>query len=210
MTAVLDNQGPRPRQQIRLAPVPITGPPFDDELGHPGERSVGRRAIGRRATGPVPVQGSLALTFELPSGVPAVPSPPPRLRVVGHELAARSSRGATEHGTARPDVARWAAMVVQAAVEVMAGDRPLTQMARWTTTEVYEQLQWRRRSTTSRPPADATVLRRAVVSSVHVCQPDDDVAEACATVRVGDRASAVALRLEADRDAWRCTAIALG
>ena len=52
--------------------------------------------------------------------------------------------------------------------------------------------------------------RRAVVSSVHVCQPTDEVAEACATVRVGDRASAVALRLEADRDSWRCTAIRLG
>jgi hypothetical protein len=38
-------------------------------------------------------------------------------------------------------------MVVQAAVEVVAGDRPLTQMVRWTTVEVYEQLQWHRRPT---------------------------------------------------------------
>jgi len=101
-------------------------------------------------------------------------------------------------------------MVVQAAVEVVAGDRPLTQMVRWTTPEVYEQLQWRRQRRTGPGGAPGTTSRRAVVSSIHVCQPDDDVAEACATVRVGERASAVALRLEADRDSWRCTAITLG
>jgi hypothetical protein len=99
-------------------------------------------------------------------------------------------------------------MVIQAAVEVVAGDRPLTQMVRWTTAEVYEQLLWRRKRPGGTPGPTGT--RRAIVSSVHVCQPNDDVAEACAVVRAGERASAVAVRLEADRNNWRCTAISLG
>lgn len=206
MTAATSTGDARPRTQVRLAPVPRTAPPFDDEL----ERSSRPPAEpGKRRVGPVPVQGSLALAFPLPSGVPAIPAPPPRLRVVGTELAQRRPRVCTDDVGARPDVARWAAMVVQAAVEVVAGDRPLTQMVRWTTAEVYEQLLWRRQRQT-RSTSGAAGQRRAVVSSVHVCQPDDDVAEACATVRVGGRATAVALRLEADRDSWRCTAIALG
>ena len=206
MTAVVSNEAPLPRPRIRLAPVPHTAPPFDDEVGHQPEPT----EAARPPVGPVPVQGALALAFALPSGVPAVPSPAPRLRVVGRDLARRRVVSGPDDGAARPDVARWAAMVVQAAVEVVAGDRPLTQMVRWTTPEVYEQLLWRRRRRAGRSAAGTGAPRRAVVSSVHVCQPEDDIAEACATVRVGERASAVALRLETDRGSWRCTAIMLG
>ena len=207
MTAVTSIGIPHPRTRVRLAPVPCTAPPFDDEIGRlPGAQA----EPGGGPVGPVPVQGSLALAFALPSGVPAIPAPPPRLRVVGKELARRGPRASSDDEATRPDVARWAAMVVQAAVEVIAGDRPLNQMVRWTTLEVYEQLQWHRRRQVNRSVGGPSAPRRAVVSSVHVCQPDDDVAEACATVRVGGRATAVAVRLEADRDSWRCTAIALG
>lgn len=207
MTAVPRTGAPHPRPRIRLAPAPRTAPPFDDEVERPPVRPTEPRCP---PVAPVPVQGSLALEFALPSGVPAVPAPPPRLRIVGSELARSGHRAVGDEAT-RPDVARWAAMVVQAAVEVVAGDRPLTQMVRWTTAEVYDQLRWRRQRQIGGSAASVAVApRRAVVSSVHVCQPDDDVAEACATVRVGGRATAVALRLEADRDSWRCTAIALG
>lgn len=197
---------PRARARLQLVPVPSSAPPFDDELAPADRRPPPERDPRRRQT----VQGALALTFALPSGVPAIPQVPPRLRVVGRDLARRQGPVRADDAT-RPDVARWAAMVVQAAVEVVAGDRPLTQLVRWTTAEVYEQLHWRRQrlarqATGSQPAAP----RRAVVSSIHVCQPSDDVAEACATVRVGPRALAVAVRLETDRDSWRCTAISLG
>ena len=205
MTAVLDNEATLPRSRVRVAPAPATAPPFDDELG----RWADLAEVPRSTDGPPAVQGSLALAFVLPSGLPAVPSPPLRLRVVGRDLARPAPSARPPDDAARPDVARWAAMVVQAAVEVLSGDRPLTQMARWTTPEVYEQLQWRRQRRAGRS-MDPGPPRRAVVSSVHVCQPTDEVAEACAIVRVGDRASAVALRLEADRVSWRCTAIRLG
>jgi len=205
MTAALSNEAGNAKVAgVRLAPVPRTAPSYDDELGRPLEPNESRRPpLGL-------VQGSLALTFALPSGLPAVPSPPPRLRVVGRDLALRGTADRSSDSAHRPDVARWAAMVVQAAVEVVAGDRPLTQMARWTTAEVFEQLHWRRQRRTGRSLASTGVPRRAVVSSVHVCLPEDNVAEACAIVRVGERASAVALRLEADRDSWRCTALTLG
>lgn len=193
------------RPHVRLAPVPNASPPYDDEAGLLAHEAP---EPGRRSVRPVPVQGSLALSFSVPSGLPAVPTPPPRLRVLGRDLVRRGVSTQSDDRAVRPDVARWAAMVVQAAVEVVAGDRPLTQMVRWTTAEVYEQLQWRRRLHSGGPTAGAN--RRAVVSSVHVCQPHDEVAEACATVRIGGRASAVALRLEADRGSWRCTALRVG
>jgi hypothetical protein len=207
---------PHSRRPIRVAPVPRVDPPYDDDVDPRDAVERDRTSIGSapvRAPVPAPVQGALALAFTLPSGLPAVPSVasgPPRFRVVGRDLA---QRGSSRTSVGPPDAARWAAMVVQAAVEVVAGDRPLSQMVRWTTPEVYEQLQWRRRRLDGKAGSRgglASSSRRAVVSSVHVCQPDDDVAEACATVRIGERASAVAVRLETDRDSWRCTAIALG
>ena len=41
-------------------------------------------------------------------------------------------------------------------------------------------------------------------------QPADGVAEICATIQVGDRVRAVALRVEEHRDRWRCTRLQLG
>jgi hypothetical protein len=99
--------------------------------------------------------------------------------------------------------------MVQAVLEVLAGDRPLTQLVRWTTVEVYEYLAWRRRQTASRLSDGSHASRRAVLTSVHVCQPANDVVEGCAIARRDGRAAAIAFRLEADQDLWRCTAFSL-
>ena len=149
-----------------------------------------------------PTQGTLALNFPLPSGVPAVPQPPALTLVVG---------GAEDVPDAVPAPGAWAARFVQAVVEVIAGDRPVQQMVRWTNGRVYADLSRRVRilgTTTSAASRHRT--ERSHVRSVHVFQPRPDAVEIAAHVRHGARSRAVAARLEVQRGRWTCTALRLG
>lgn len=99
----------------------------------------------------------------------------------------------------------------QALVEVVAGDRTLTQLVRWTTAEVYEQLHHRVHTLASCPlpavyPSPPRRQRRARVATVHLSQPADGVAEVAARVDHGTRSTAVALRLERRAGARRICA----
>jgi hypothetical protein len=181
---------------LRRLPLPVCEPPYDDELEP--SRSAWSASAG---SGTPAVQGTLALAFGLPTGVPAVPEPPPDLRLVEDEF------GPLPTGReALPAPRTWAARVVQAIVEVLAGVRPATQLVRWTTADVYEQIS--SRVLTVR--ADAAEPPRGVVRSLHVSEPADGVAEVCASVRRGARSTAVALRLEGMDGRWQCTALELG
>ena len=62
---------------LRHLPAPASEPPYDDEHA------------GRGPAGPPSgaVQGTLALAFVLPSGLPAAPAPPPDLRLVPRPAA---------------------------------------------------------------------------------------------------------------------------
>ena len=209
---------------LRRLPVPLADPPYDDERG------------ARAATGSVPrdghggetLQGTLALAFVLPSGVPATPQAGvrpgarpggPRLRLVGgdDDEALDGDPGSDEdfgpQATPRaqlPEPRDWAARLVQALVEVQAGDRPASQLVRWTSEEVYAAVaRQAHQSRGARRPAPRAGVR-PIVRSVHVCEPADGVAEACALVQRGTRASAVALRMEGVDGRWRCTALELG
>ena len=53
-------------------------------------------------------------------------------------------------------------------------------------------------------------LRHATVHSVRASEPADGVAELCATVDLGVRVRAVAMRLETHHGHWRCTRLQLG
>lgn len=109
--------------------------------------------------------------------------------------------------TSLPDARRWAGQFVQAAIEVAAGLRPPSQLVRWTSEEVQACLT-RRASLAKR--LDASPTRRAVVGSVRVCHPQDGVAEASAVVTQGERARAVAVRMEGLDGRWRVTALEFG
>jgi hypothetical protein len=187
---------------LRRLPLPCSEPPFDDELG-PGPAGW----PARRPT-PFAVQGTLALAFVLPSGLPAVPEPPPDLQLIENNATTSDEFGPRPTGRAAlPAPRTWAARVVQAIVEVLSGVRPATQLVRWTTEEVYEQISSRvlpsRGGAVDGPP-------RGVVRSLHVSEPADGVAEVCALVRRGARSTAVAVRLEGMDGRWQCTAIELG
>jgi Family of unknown function (DUF6459) len=143
-------------------------------------------------------QGALALDFQVAPDVPAVPSSP-ALRLVDPA------------DSANPDVHTWAARLVQAVAEVIAGDRPVGQLIRWTDSNVYADLHRRVRVLGLTTTANARISEdRAMVRSVHVCAPKPDVAEVAAHMRHGGRSRAVALRLEAHRGRWVCTALHLG
>lgn len=186
---------------LRRLPVPITEPPYDDEHLDPPTRT---RAVPA-------TQGTLALAFVLPTGLPARPTAPPDLRLLPRPEAEEEA-DAVEFGpqpTATrdlPEARGWAGRFAQALVEVLAGDRPLAQLVRWTTAAVYDELAGRVGS----PPVARDQGSRGVVRSLHVSAPADGVAEVAALVRRGARSTALALRLEGLDGRWQCTAIEFG
>ncbi|MDQ3615973.1 MAG: Rv3235 family protein [Actinomycetota bacterium] len=145
------------------------------------------------------VQGTLALDIRGCLGMPATPELRPQLDLVdGSERVAE-------------DISMWSARFAQAVVEVVGGDRPVTQLVRWTTARVYGDL-GRRVRILARTSATAQRLRtvRPQVRSVHVYQPTADTAEVSVHVRHGQRSRAIAARLERDDGRWQCTALLLG
>jgi len=110
-----------------------------------------------------------------------------------------------------PEPGPWAGQIAQAIVEVMSGVRPAPQVVRWTTPQVYAviarrgALAARRRAAGSR-----AVAHRALVRSVHVCEPADGVAECSVVVSDGARVRAMALRLAGQDGRWRVEALQIG
>ena len=210
---------------LRRLPARHTDPPFDRVAGQPFDEGVDARPRMR------PVQGTLALAFALPSGLPAVPARPElpdgvrRLRLVPAlpaDAGRRATSEAAHHGrragrgseddsfgpqpTARallPEPRLWAGRLVQAVVEVTVGRRPLAQLLRWTTTDVYDSVRCRIAHAVTVTGSEAAPR----VRSVHVNEPRDGVAEVCAVVQHGPRCRAIALRLEGLDGRWQCTAL---
>ena len=170
---------------VRLLRAPVADPPYDDELP---------------AAVPL-VEGSLALAFP-PSGepVPLRLVPPASL---DDELAARPTPRAE-----LPDPRGWCVRLAQAMAEILAGARPAGQLAQFTTLDVLEHLERSTGRLGARNGGTATL--RPIVASVHVSEPADGVAEACAVVDTGPRRRALALRLEGLDGRWRCTEVQFG
>lgn len=174
---------------LRLLPAPASEPPYDDE--------VPAAARSLRLVPPAWGPGALA-----PAALPALPRVPLRLVPApddDEELPARTPTA--DLPSARP----FAHALVQRLLEVMAGLRPLSQLQRDTSFELFEELE---RVLGARPRAAGPRPSTRDVRSVHVQTRDDGVAEVSATVRRGGRVCALALRLEGVSGAWRCTALA--
>jgi Family of unknown function (DUF6459) len=170
---------------LRLLRAPVADPPYDDEL-----------------SGAVPVvEGSLALAFP-PTGqpVPLLLVPPAS---VDDDLGPVPTPRAE-----LPDPRGWTGRLAQAIAEILAGARPAGQLARFTTLDVLEHLERCTGRLGSRSNGVAPL--RPVVASVHVSEPADGVAEACAVINTGTRKRALALRLEGLDGRWRCTELQFG
>jgi hypothetical protein len=211
----LDLSAARPPRHppLQHLPAPCAEPPYDDER----DAQEPRRLAPREQA--LVVQGTLALSFLLPSGAPAAPQSAPLLRLVSHDVAggregteAQDTEDVGDFGpqptasASLPAARTWAGRVVQAIVEVLAGARPVGQLVRWTSAEVYDEIA---NLVVPGPQLPCGPLR-GVVRSVHVTEPADGVAEVCALVRRGARSTAVALRLEGRDGRWQCTALELG
>lgn len=146
--------------------------------------------VPRQRTGSA--QQALSLPLERQPGMPRTP-----------ELA-------VVHG-GRPDLERWAARFVQAAVEVITGDRSPAQLVRSTSPRVHLEISRRARVITrTTSPEKRRRTARVQVRSVRVYCPAPDAAEVAVHLRHGQRGRAVALRLEIRDDRWQCVAIQFG
>ncbi|WP_307815676.1 Rv3235 family protein [Myceligenerans indicum] len=109
-----------------------------------------------------------------------------------------------------PDPTALVCRVARAAIEVLRGERPANQLARWTSAQVYDQLVARERlmsgARTGRRPAS----RRVGVRRVRLVRLGTASAEATVVLHDGERVRAAAVRLEGRHGAWRVTCLELG
>lgn len=104
---------------------------------------------------------------------------------------------------------------VQASMEVLAGIRPVHQLARRLDPRCLSALQHRaslirRELARSSSPSLARLHKNSVVRSVRVCEVAPGIYEACAVVIDDVRARAVAIRLEQSKEVWRVTELVIG
>ena len=146
-------------------------------------------------TRPVPVasvQGTLALQYD--HQVRSVPSPDLRLVAGG-----------------RAELEAFAHRFARAVVEVVGGDRGPSQLLRWTSPSVYDELQRRASALARTTPGDRRVRRlRCQVRSVHLFCPSPEAAELSVHVRHGDRSRAIAARVQLVEGRWCCSALEFG
>ncbi|GAA1145845.1 hypothetical protein GCM10009630_50520 [Kribbella jejuensis] len=109
-----------------------------------------------------------------------------------------------------PDARLWGGRLAQAVSEVLVGDRPISQLVRFTDDQVFLELNRRVRLLGLNSTAGTRGAKeKSTVRSVRVFMPQPAIAEVAAHVRHGQRSRAVALRLEIRRNRWICTALEL-
>lgn len=111
----------------------------------------------------------------------------------------------------RAELEVFAQRFAAAVVEVVGGDRGPSQLLRWTSPEVYADLQRRSALKNRTVPGDRRLRRlRSQVRSVHVSCPAPGAVELSIHVRRGERSHAVAARLVSRDGRWCCTALEFG
>lgn len=108
-----------------------------------------------------------------------------------------------------PDPTAVACAIVRTAIEVLRGERPVTQMARWVSPDILGAVHRRARLLAEHSPAPETLPPVTIVRTRTV-RWGDHVAEATVVVRDRDRVRAAAVRLEAARGAWHAVAVEIG
>ncbi|QAY71681.1 energy transducer TonB [Xylanimonas protaetiae] len=160
-----------------------------------------------------------------PGRPPQAPTHPPRVRRLrlgsDRTFADADDADVAELAAARPvadqpvpplpDPTAMCATVVRAAVEVLRGDRPAAQLARWLTPTVLEQLTERARLLREAAASDGPGpgARPVQVRRIRL-ERRGDTAEATVVVEDRGRCRAAAVRLEARRGQWRLAVLELG
>jgi hypothetical protein len=169
----------------------------------------GARVVRLPAAPPTPVvsvQGTLALDLG------------PRLDVPEPDLSpAGQYRPGAGFDVVRVDLVRrrrfeqHAARIGAALVEIVGGDRPVSQVLRWTTPEVYQDLARRAHLVAAavgrRPGTGGIQSVRPHLVAAHTSFVSERCAEVSLHVRYGQRSRAVAVRFELIRDRWQVSAL---
>lgn len=143
---------------------------------------------------------------------------PPARRELRHRASpapARPTQAAARENPA-PDPGDPTALccaVAHAATEVLRGVRPLAQLVRSVSPEVYDQLEALaqvRSSARGRRGAPPTPQSRSRVRRARVVRVAHDAAEASVVIDDVDRVRAAALRVELHRGRWRVVVLEIG
>lgn len=103
--------------------------------------------------------------------------------------------------------------VARAAMESLRGIRPLSQLVRSVSPEVFDALHARyqvREQARTRPGAPPVSQARARVRAARIIRLAPDAAEASVVVEDADRVRAAALRVEEHRGRWRVVVLEIG
>lgn len=104
-----------------------------------------------------------------------------------------------------------AARIGAALVEIVGGDRPVSQVLRWTTPDVYQDLARRAHLVAAaagrRPGTGGIQSVRPHLVGAHTSFVSETCAEVSLHVRYGRRSRAVAARFELIRDRWQVSAL---
>lgn len=152
------------------------------------------------------VQGTLALDLQ-------PRQEPPAVMVGGIDAVGDDGEAAVVpiDRAQRRELDAWVSRFAQAAVEIVGGDRPVTQLLRWTSAGVYTELERRAqivaRAGHHQPGQGRVQPVRPKVASVHSFFVERDVVETSIRVRYGARSRALAARFEARGVRWICTAL---
>ena len=131
------------------------------------------------------------------------PGREPLVRTSPVDLAERTAPGL-------PDARAWGVALATTLLEVVAARRPSSQLGRWLSADLLADL-----PLILPDPAASAALRAAApdggvrLQSVRLQYPRTGVAEVGVHARSGSRSFALALRLEAHRARWLCTALQL-
>ena len=142
---------------------------------------------------------------------PVPPTIVARISVLRARESEAAARDDEELPSAVPsaDPAAVGCSIALAALEVLAGRRPVAQLARWLAPGVYDALQIRSGLTT-RVLRTAQGVRRPVVRRFRATSVLTTAHEVSIVADDAGRVRAVAMRLEAHRGAWRATALEIG
>jgi hypothetical protein len=105
----------------------------------------------------------------------------------------------TNSGLPEPTV--WTKQLVTGIAEVLIGERPVFQLMRWVSFEVYQEID---RQVLSRTQQQNSRVR-PFIRTIRVEITSEKVVEAIAVIQKGQRGRGMGLRLEAEKDRWRCT-----
>ncbi len=116
-------------------------------------------------------------------------------------LSPNSANVAIKTKNGLPDPNEWTKKLVTGIAEVLIGDRPVFQLMRWVSFDVYTEIDKQIKPRSNPNPKRV----RPIVRAVHVEATSENTIEASAVIQKGVRGRAMGLKLEAENDRWRCT-----